>query len=141
MIIIGTVSILFRKKKVNTGRSQNKPFSTNAFEEIRTLVKKQLSYDEIRKNSPIIPEKKTDMPLTNLENFQNKNQLKQDSSVSRIGVSKGENKRDQMKVDTIQDKESLISLYPDEKTLLNGIIWSEVLGEPRSKKPYFPRKG
>jgi hypothetical protein len=29
---------------------------------------------------------------------------------------------------------------PDEKAIVNGIIWAEILGEPRAKKPYFPRK-
>ena len=29
---------------------------------------------------------------------------------------------------------------PDKKTIINGIIWAEILGEPRAKKPYLPKK-
>lgn len=29
---------------------------------------------------------------------------------------------------------------PEEKTLIDAVIWSEILGEPRGKRPYFTRK-
>lgn len=143
MIIIGIVSVIFRNAKEKTGRSRNKTFSTNTFEEIKTLVKKQLNYDEMQAGSPLksknIP---SEIPLNNLEKLENKyQQLKQESEVKRIGMSVAQQKTDKVEVKTGQDDGSIISLYPDEKTLINGLVWSEILGEPRSKKPFSPRKG
>lgn len=34
--------------------------------------------------------------------------------------------------------EPKLHLKPDRDSLIEGVIWSEILGEPRSKKPYRP---
>jgi hypothetical protein len=141
MIIIGIFSVIVGKSKVKKGQSKTNPFSKKAFEEIRTQINKQLSYEEKSKTSPIKKVRTTKMPLNNLENLENKyQQIKQESEVSRIGMTVA-----QQEVNKVEGKtgpaDSLYSLNPDEKTLINGIIWSEILGEPRSKKPYLPRKG
>jgi hypothetical protein len=138
MIIIGIFSVIVGKSKVKKGQSKTNPFSKKAFEEIRTQINKQLSYEEKSKTSPIKKERNTAMTLNNLENkYQS---FKQKSEVSRIRMTVA-----QQEVNKVEAKtgpvESPYSLNPDEKTLINGIIWSEILGEPRSKKPYLPRKG
>lgn len=141
MIIIGIVSVLFGRSKHKQGQTKNRPFSKATFEEIRTQVKKQLSYVEDKKTSPISPEHKTNVfNNKNLGNLENKYlQMKQEPNVNRIGMSMAQQKVDNNPVSTNQADEGLHSLKPDEKTLINGIIWSEILGEPRSKKPYLPR--
>jgi hypothetical protein len=141
MIIIGIFSVIVGKSKIKQGQPKNKPFTKKAFEEIRTQVNKQLSYEEKSKTSPIKKVRTTKMPLNNLENLENKyQQIKQESEVSRIGMTVAQQEVNKVEVKT-GPADSLYSLNPDEKTLINGIIWSEILGEPRSKKPYLPRKG
>jgi hypothetical protein len=142
MIIIGIVSVIFRNAKGKTGqsKSRNKTFSMNTFDEIKTLVKKQLNYDEIQTSSPLKSKKiPSEIPLVNRENKYL--QSNQESEVKRIGMSVAQHKVDKVAVKSGQEEESIISLYPDEKTLINGIVWSEILGEPRSKKTFFARKG
>jgi hypothetical protein len=36
------------------------------------------------------------------------------------------------------DKEPQLDFQPDQKRLVEGLIWAEVLGKPRAKKPYHP---
>ncbi|MCM3663958.1 hypothetical protein M3204_06055 [Mesobacillus subterraneus] len=36
------------------------------------------------------------------------------------------------------EKEPEIDFQPDRERLVEGLIWSEVLGKPRAKKPYHP---
>lgn len=140
MIIIGIVSVVFRKGKEKPGRSRNKTFSMNTFEEIKTLVKKQLNNDEFPTPSTLKSKyKPSRIPLDHLENKYE--QLKQEPEVKRIGISVAQPKVEKVEVNTGQDDGNLISFYPDEKTLINGMVWSEILGEPRSKKPFLPRKG
>ncbi|SMQ82964.1 hypothetical protein SAMN05444673_5118 [Bacillus sp. OV166] len=143
LIVMGIVSVIFRKAKGKTGQSRNRTFSRDTFEEIRTLVKKQLNYDEIPTTSTLKSKNiQSEIPLENLEKLENKyQQLKQESEVKRIGMSIAQPKVEKIEVKSGQGEGSIISLYPDEKTLINGMVWSEILGEPRSKKPFFPRKG
>ncbi len=137
MIIIGIVSIVFRNAKGKKGASRNKTFSKETFEEIRTLVKKQLDFEESRTNGPLKSKNIPDIPKDNLENKYL--QLKQGTEVKRIGMSVAQQKTDKVEVTPRQEDGSDISLNPDEKTLINSIVWAEILGEPRSKKPYRPR--
>jgi hypothetical protein len=138
MIIIGIVSIVFRNAKEKKGESRNKTFSKRTFEEIRNLVKKQLDFEESRTNRPLKAKNIPTVPKDNLGNLENKYlQLKQEPEVKRIGMSVAQHKSE--KVNPRHEDGSEISLNPDEKTLINGIIWAEILGEPRSKKPYRPR--
>ena len=140
MIIIGIVSVIFRNAKGKTGQSRNKTFSMNTFDEIKTLVKKQLNNEEFPTTSTLKSKyEPSKIPLDNLENKYE--QLKQESEVKRIGITVAQPKIEKVEVNTGQDDGNLISLYPDEKTLINGMVWSEILGEPRSKKPFFQRKG
>jgi DNA-binding sugar fermentation-stimulating protein len=143
LIVMGIVSVIFRKAKGKTGQSRNRTFSRDTFEEIRSLVKKQLNYDEIPTTSTLKSKNiQSEIPLDQLEKLENKyQQLKQESEVKRIGMSVAQPKVEKVEVKSGQEEGSIISLYPDEKTLINGMVWSEILGEPRSKKPFFPRKG
>ena len=142
MIIVGIVSVLFKKSKGKQGQPKNKPFSTNTFEDIRTMVKKQLTYNENRKTVPMEVERKTEVILNNLENLDNKYlQLKQESKGTRVGITLAQARADSERVKKEQEDASDFHLVPDEKNLIISIIWSEILGEPRAKKPYRPRNG
>ncbi|WLR56296.1 hypothetical protein LC048_05045 [Mesobacillus subterraneus] len=37
-----------------------------------------------------------------------------------------------------EEKETEVVFQPDRDTLVEGLIWSEVLGKPRAKRPYNP---
>ncbi len=140
MIIIGIVSIVFRNAKGKKGESRNKTFSKGTFEEIRNLVKKQLDFEESRTNGPLKAKNIPTVPKDNLGHLENKYyQLKQEPEVKRIGMSVAQQKSDKVKVNHRHEDGREISLNPDEETLINGIIWAEILGEPRSKKPFRPR--
>ncbi|WHY65757.1 hypothetical protein [Neobacillus sp. SuZ13] len=142
MIIIGIVSIVFRNAKGKKGESRNKTFSKGTFEEIRNLVKKQLDIEESRTNGPLKPKNTPTVPKDNLGHLEKKYlQLKQEPEVKRIGMTVAQHKSEKVKVNPGHEDGSEISLNPDEKALINGIIWAEILGEPRSKKPYRPRNG
>ncbi|WP_066257688.1 hypothetical protein [Neobacillus drentensis] len=145
MIIIGIVSIIFRNAKGKTGQSGHsrpKTFTMETFEEIRTLVKKQLNQDEIPTTEALKTKNtRSETQLDHQEKLENKYlQLKQESEVKRIGMSGAQQNIDKVVVKSGQEEGGIVSLYPDEKTLINGMVWSEILGEPRSKKPFFTRK-
>jgi len=137
MIIIGIASMVFRNAKGKKGTTRNKTFSKETFEEIRTLVKKQLDFEESRTTGPLPSKNIPDTPKDNLENKYL--QLKQKPEVNRIGMSVGQQKAEKVDGNPRPVEDSNIALNSDEKTLINSIIWAEILGEPRSKKPYRPR--
>ena len=140
MIIIGIVSMIFGKSKSKQGQSKNKPFSRNVFEDIRSQVKKQLTYNQDWKTVPTNSEQKIEAVQNNQENLKNQyQQLKQQSEGNQFGITIAESKVSNGRVNKEQDDGGLTTLHSDEKTLINGIIWSEILGEPRAKKPYRPR--
>lgn len=39
-----------------------------------------------------------------------------------------------------EQQEPQVSFQPDRDTLIEGLIWAEVLGKPRAKKPYHPAR-
>jgi hypothetical protein len=153
LIIIGIVSAIFGKAKSNRGQSQNKPFSTNSMDDIRTLFKELTNNEsrettpinEPRKMSPIKAEQKKVTEQNNFKNLENEYlQVRQESESSRIGMATSRQQSEKIKDLEMKDKHeegrTIISEYPDAKTLVNGIVWSEILGEPRSKKSYFANK-
>jgi len=145
MIIVGIISTIFGKAKRSQGQSTKKPFSANGTEEIRTLFK-ELTNNEPAETSPIKTEQKAVLPQNNNRSLEKEyQQVRQESEASRMLVTASRLQSEKVKEQTmkaIQDEsETIISKDPDPKTLINGIIWSEILGEPRSKKPYFAKRG
>lgn len=154
MIIVGIISAIFGKAKSNQGQSKKKPFSMNGMEDIRKLFN-ELTNNEPRetspmekssKISPIKAEQKAEKLQPNLNSLEKEYvKVRQESESSRIGMAisrqQSEKLKDQAKTERHEEGATIISEYPDAKTLVNGIVWSEILGEPRSKKPYFAKRG
>ncbi|MFJ7729757.1 hypothetical protein ACIQXV_27100 [Neobacillus sp. NPDC097160] len=145
MIIIGVISTIFGKAKRSQGQSPKKPFSTSGMEEIRTLFK-ELTNDEPKKTRPIKTELKPELPQNSSKNLEKEyQQVRLESESSRMGMAASRLQSEKLKEQTIQTRQNesdpIISTDPDPKTLINGIIWSEILGEPRSKKPYIAKRG
>ncbi|WHY76174.1 hypothetical protein QNH20_18880 [Neobacillus sp. WH10] len=144
MIIVAIISTIFGKAKRNSGQSAKKPFSANGMEEIRTLFK-ELTNNEPAESTPIKTEQKAVMAQNNNRNLEKENiQVRQESEASRMVMAASRLQREKLKEQTTiarqEESETIISKDPDPKNLINGIVWSEILGEPRSKKPYFAKR-
>jgi hypothetical protein len=150
MIVIGIITSMFGKAKNNRAQTQNKPTSTNGIGEIRKLFKELTDHElsdpslikEPSKPSPVIVEQKTAAPQ-NLEIEYLQVRTESEFSRERAAASRQQKEisKERVKKDTQEEAGTIYSEYPDAKTLVNGIVWSEILGEPRSKKPYFAKRG
>jgi hypothetical protein len=147
MIIIGVLSSILSKGKGNKQPSKDKPSSGNSFEEFRTLFQNQLTGQVPEKTNTIQQPEQMEVQASKMRNFEEKyQQMNQDTETSHLGRTKSstpkQQKRTRAKVtdDKAVDNNSLVSERPDAVVLINGIIWSEILGEPRSKKPYSSRQ-
>jgi hypothetical protein len=139
LIIIGVLSSIFGKGKA-ARKQTGKSFLPSGFEEIKTLINKQMEHT----------------PLSTLQNEVAK-PLKREETIGRRYLQVKETLEKEIEIiqavppEINQEAEPLNQMVKDEKEIfseewnskavLNGLIWSEVLGEPRSRKPYFPRKG
>ncbi|MBM7651682.1 hypothetical protein [Neobacillus cucumis] len=133
MIVIGVISIIFRKSKNNQRPLKGKPTSQR-LGDIQTMIKEMT--DNISKDTIA---RKTEKKQAPLQSDQTKLeaeylQVRQESEASRLGMSAARkhieniNSNEEINLPTTEDS--------DQRAVLNGIIWSEILSEPRSKKPY-----
>ncbi|MEH7096781.1 hypothetical protein [Neobacillus vireti] len=140
MIVVGVVSMIFGKAKNNQGQTGRKP-TGNRPVNIQTMFK------EITDNLPkdtrsMKEENKPKLPETSLNELEKEyQQVRQESEASRMRIAavrtpaaNRENANGQEKINY------LIPDHPDSQTVINGIIWAEILGEPRSKNPYRVKK-
>ena len=138
LIIVGILSSIFGKGKGKNNPGGSKPFSGKGFEDLRKMVEVQM--DNFPKKTGQIstgqPVKQSNIKHTSIEDKYQ--ELKQKPEV----VDKMQGSQPQpLKVSRIQSETDNVPLdKPDEKTIINGIIWAEILGEPRAKKPYFSKK-
>lgn len=126
LIIVGILSSIFGKRgKRNQGPL--KPFTAKGFDDYRTKVEQQIGKkpEQTTTGKPIISEPP---PLSMEQKYQG---IKLTSVVSS-------EQEGPMKYMESTDDDPLNKL--EEKTIINGIIWAEILGEPRAKKPYNSRK-
>ncbi|WP_040207945.1 hypothetical protein [Neobacillus jeddahensis] len=149
MIIIGVLSTIFGKAKKKQGRSSKKPLLTNSMQEFRTMFKeinKPVQAGKVPNQTEIKMADKTASVLISEKKLETEYlQVRQESEVSRVGMSTIRQQAEKISAQTSrgeqEDDESMVSTHPDAKTLINGIVWAEILGEPRSKRPYLSRRG
>lgn len=132
LIIAGILSSIFGKAKgkSNPGR---KPFSAKRFSEIRPQVEQQM----MKQRKPV--QMSTGQPARQDTNFPSLEEKYLEIKQKPVGPIK----RPEQPVETTLlegDFADVTLEKPTEKTIINGIIWAEILGEPRAKKPYFTRK-
>lgn len=144
MIIIGVISTIFGKAKANQGKNGSKPFSVNNMKDVRTL------FDELTNNKPretfsvdtkIKTEKKG--PIQSLE--KEYEQVRHESEASRARMAAARKKTEiekgtAAKIPHYEETEPLHLENADSNSLVNGLIWSEILAEPRAKRPYSLKK-
>jgi hypothetical protein len=136
LIIVGILSSIFGKAKGKNNPGRTKPFSAKGFDEFRTKVEQQMM--GVPRNKGQISTGQPAKKETNLQSMEEKYQeIKQYPGISGTQVKKlHPNKGVNIEVES----DNIPFEKPDEKAIVNGIIWAEILGEPRAKKPYFPRK-
>lgn len=146
LIIVGILSTIFGKSKRNQGQSSKKLFKANGIDDVRTLFK-ELSNNQHINDKPNKTEQKVEIPEKKLHNLETEYlQVRQESEASRVRMAakrlpNGEKMKEQTIQSINEEGEAMISKIPEGKTLVNGIIWAEILGEPRAKKPYFAKRG
>ncbi|ULT55717.1 hypothetical protein L1999_21895 [Neobacillus drentensis] len=135
MIIAGIVSMIFRKNKNNSRQTRRNP-SGKPLGEIQTLFK-EITDNITTETKPLRTENKPKLQSSlNLLEAEYE-QVRQESQASRIGMAAARNQPANR--DFIKNQEEVtpdLTLNPDQRTVIDGIIWSEILGDPRSKNPY-----
>lgn len=132
LIVVGIVSSIYGRVKGNQKQSGTKPVAPKSFDNIRALFGEQVSDNQVNRSEKVSIGQKVSQEF-NLQDVEKKyQQIKQGSNSSRIGRITSQ----PIKTPEVE----AFSESPDNKTVINGIIWSEILGEPRSKRPYAARK-
>ena len=131
LIIAGILSTIFGKAKGKSSPVRTKPFTVKGFNDFLTKVDQQLENTSIKTRQI-----STGQPvLHKIQDIEDNQQVKLDSQMAPAKPVKPP-------VPAMKEvvTEDFKFERPDEKKIINGIIWAEILGEPRSKKPYLPRK-
>ncbi|WHZ01783.1 hypothetical protein QNH48_22770 [Neobacillus sp. YX16] len=137
LIIAGILSSIFGKAKgkSNSGR-RTKSLPAKGFDDFRTKVEQQMM--GVPRNKGQISTGQPANKVTDLQSMEEKYQeIKQNPVVTKSQVKQLQPSK-VVRIEEVSD--DIPFEKPDEKTIINGIIWAEILGEPRAKKPYFPRK-
>ncbi|MCM3765329.1 hypothetical protein [Neobacillus niacini] len=138
LIIIGIISTIFGKGKGKNNKpfQTGKPFTANTFDDLKKIFQTEWPNETGTELKEVIEK----------DNFPNKHQkAKQemaDSPANRANPQQVEMPQSRIN-DTIkyaEEEQPVRSEKPNPDTLINGIIWAEILGEPRSKKPYLAKK-
>ncbi|MDQ6599702.1 hypothetical protein E2K98_12330 [Bacillus salipaludis] len=139
LIIIGVLSSVFGKAKANRTPSKNKSFTFNQFDEFREIFSEKVTPKQVKSINRI------EEPTVTPRNIEiNYDQIKQEAESITTGVSRVHERQrvEDLKPQALdkEDHNELISDSPDAQTLINGIIWSEILGAPRAKRPFYSRR-
>jgi hypothetical protein len=133
VIIIGIIMSIYKKGKVpNKGTTQTKPFSFNRGNLLDIYTK--LKETSIPNDSSFT---QTDAPITDLDNWVDNDKEAKGNDTSATNIPN----QMAMKIAEVE-KTNLGSPFndlEDNKKLVNAVIWSEILGKPRSKKPYYAK--
>jgi hypothetical protein len=135
LIIAGILSSIFGKAKGKSNPRRTKPFNAKGLNDIRTQFEQQMM-NKPRKSGQI----STGQPAlqdTNLPSLLEEKYLE----IKQKPVVPLKQLEQPVESTLLEVDSTDISLEkPNEKTIINGIIWAEILGEPRAKKPYTSRK-
>ena len=137
MIIVGVISTIFGKAKNNQKQWQKKPHSIKGMDELRTLFDEVVNPSRQTVSSPAV---KTEEQIKTSERNLEKEflQVRRESEASRIGRAASRQQAESLDEQKRKTEErETVSLEDQEgRAIINGIIWSEILAEPRSKRPF-----
>jgi hypothetical protein len=132
LIIAGILSSIFGKAKGKNNPGRTKPFTAKGFNDIRTQIEQQMM-NKPRKLGQFSTGQPAAFQDTNLPGIEeNYLETKQKAVVP---IKKLEHPIEPTVLEV--DSADVLLEKPNEKTIINGVIWAEILGEPRAKKPYF----
>jgi hypothetical protein len=138
IIIAGILSTIFSKAKGNNG-SKNKPFIATQFDDVRKLFENQEDDYERTEAPEKVSRGQHVLQEENLQDIEKKyQQMKQVSEPIQYSRTESKNRMNKPRPKIIV--EGTVLGKPDKNNVINGIIWSEILGEPRSKRPYSAKK-
>lgn len=131
IVLIAMLSSLFKKKKGNTesqktsnlpkGNKQTKPISP--FDEVKEIFKEVTrSFSE----GTATPNRKVEKPVVHQKAEKLHQQVVTDEQLKSMGTQSL----------PIQEKPRSKEIELDQTKLVDAVIWSEILGPPRAKKPY-----
>ncbi len=131
--------MIFGKTKSSQGQSRRIPFG-NRLGDIQTMLKEMI---DIPKDTMAIRSEKKQGPLQSNQGKLEKEylQVRQESEAGRMGMALARTQA--ANGGPIENQEEIkypIKEGPDSGAIINGIIWSEILAEPRSKNPYIVKK-
>ncbi|MCM3725173.1 hypothetical protein M3226_05595 [Neobacillus cucumis] len=139
MIVVGVISMIFRKTKNNQGQSIRKPFG-NRLGDIQTMIKDitDIPKDTMAKQT----ENKQGLLQSNQGKLEKEYlQVRQESEAGRMGMAVARTQTaNEGPIKNQEEIKFTIAENPDPRTVITGIIWSEILAEPRSKNPYTVKK-
>jgi uncharacterized membrane protein YraQ (UPF0718 family) len=132
-IILGIIMSIYKKSKMtNKETTQSKPFSINRgnLQDIYMKLKETANPNgsSFTQSEPTI---------TNKDNWE---------SVDIAVQAKDTSPKNNLNQNSIKNAEAEKTItgnsfndIEDNQKLVNAVIWSEILGEPRSKKPYYAK--
>lgn len=133
LIIIGIISTIFRKGK--KPMTKYKPFSKNTFEDTRAHFQNEPVKTKF-KHSKQNNEKDIEKAYQKV-----KQKMATGSTVNHSQEKPAETSQKARVDHNVVVEETAISVEPTPQKVINGIIWAEILGEPRSKKTFYAKKG
>ncbi len=127
-VIVGVISAIYTQSKKNSKETGSvRPFFSN-----------WLKSQEKVKNQRASTAGKLAAPVQQ-RSIQSQQRAGRDASRKSTSQAKDVSQRG---IESLEIEDQLYPIeVPEQKTLVNAIIWSEVLGAPRSKSPHFTRKG
>lgn len=124
------VSVISKIKNTGTGNEKGNslfPYQRNLSE----------IYKKVRENLDIQETGAIAKPF--LEN-EPKIERKQMVKMEQIKENSKESVKDKLPLQVNEQGDISTNQQFEKMNLIDAIIWSEIIGEPRSKKPYFPKK-
>lgn len=141
LIIIGALSALFRKG--NNRAAKPKPYPGKSCGELLALFKSETKANLPKLVKPVVKEVKTGPSNQTYRSENSPVQQRQSRKLleSSLALSAQPQKESRKLLLPEENPSSmLVTEEVDTESLINGIIWSEILGEPRARKPYIARR-
>jgi hypothetical protein len=132
IIIAGILSTIFGKAKGQGQPKRAKSMKVKDFQDIRSMFE-QPSKNISKKTGQITTGQPVEFESNSAKGEEKYQQRNTDIEIKPV---RGIYARSEEKL----VKEQVFTNEPDEKTLINGIIWAEILGPPRAKRPYTHKR-
>lgn len=132
IIIAAILSTIFGKSKRKGQPKRAKSMKAKDFHDIRSMFEQSSKkipkkIGKFTTGEPVKPESSSTKIV---EKYQ---QIKKDIEIKPVGPIYAHSEEK-------SEKEQVFTEDPDKKTLINGIIWAEILGPPRAKRPFSDKR-